>query len=98
MSPTATVLSQNREFDNKPKTVIDAKYVKLALITYNDGGGHTFSQLAIVGNNHIHLLEGRAQGFSKNTTPQGSATKWLTEGVFKILEPQLEKSGGEDVL
>lgn len=68
-----------------PRTVLAVKEVSIALVTYNDENGETQSQLALVGDNTIHLLNGRAMGIS-NTTTQGQASEWLKEGVFKKLK------------
>lgn len=66
--------------------MIAAKRVDLALVTYTDESNTQFTQLAVVGENNIHLIEGRALGFSKNTTPQGSASEWLKRAIFEKLE------------
>lgn len=68
-----------------PKTVIAAKPVELALVTYTDETNTQQTQLAVIGENNVHLIEGRALGFSKNTTPQGSASEWLRKGIFEKL-------------
>lgn len=68
-----------------PKTVIAAKPVELALVTYTDETNTQQTQLAVIGENNVHLIEGRALGFSKNTTPQGSASEWLRKGIFAKL-------------
>ncbi len=62
-----------------------AKKVELVLVTYRDEYNTPQMQLAIVGDNNVHLLEARAMGLSKNTTPQGSASKWLRDGIFEAL-------------
>lgn len=69
----------------KPQTVASAKEVSLAIVTYADEYGVQQTQLAVVGDNNVHMLEGRAMGFSKNTTPQGQAKEWLKNGIFKAL-------------
>lgn len=68
-----------------PKTVIAAKPVELALVTYTDESNTQQTQLAVIGENNVHLIEGRALGLSKNTTPQGSASEWLRKGIFAKL-------------
>lgn len=67
------------------RTVLAAKGVDIALITYTDERGQQFTQLAVVGDNRVHLIEGRAMGFSRATTPQGVAQDWLRDGVFAKL-------------
>lgn len=57
-------------------------------MTYTDESNTQFTQLAIVGENNVHLIEGRAMGFSKNSTPQGSASEWLRKAIFEKLQEQ----------
>lgn len=71
--------------ETKPRTVLGAKLVKLALVTYLDERGEQQTQLAIVGENNVHLLESRQFGISRSTNPQGVATEWLSNGVFEKL-------------
>lgn len=80
--PTPPTLPQE---DEAPNTVIGAKKVELALVTYRDERNVVQTQLAIVGENNINLLESRALGLTKNTTPQGPASSWLRDGIFKAL-------------
>lgn len=68
-----------------PRTVLGAKVVELVLVTYRDEYNQQQVQLGVLGENTIHLLESRQLGISKSTTPQGVATAWLKEGVFKAL-------------
>jgi len=68
-----------------PRTVLAAKGVDLALITYIDEQGTQFTQLAVVGDNLVHVLDGKPMGFSRVTTPQGVANAWLRDGVFEKL-------------
>lgn len=68
-----------------PRTVLGAKSVELTLITYTDEYNVQQCQLAVVGDNTVHLLEARAMGISKNTTPVGTAGTWLRDGIFKAL-------------
>lgn len=82
----ATPLQPKKNEPLSPRTVIAAKRVDLALVTYTDESNTQFTQLAVVGENNIHLIEGRALGFSKNTTPQGSASEWLKKAIFEKLE------------
>lgn len=69
----------------EPRKVIAAKAVELALISYTDDAGQLQTQLAIVGDSRVHLLESRSLGISETLTSQGLANKWLSEGIFKIL-------------
>lgn len=67
------------------KRVVAAKVVELALVTYIDEYNVQQVQLAVVGDNQVHLLESRGLGLSKNTTPQGTASEWLRKGLFEAL-------------
>lgn len=60
------------------------KEVSLSLISYIDDEGLSQTQLAIIGDNNVHLLSGRAMGIS-DTTNQGQATKWLRDAIFEKL-------------
>lgn len=71
----------------EPRKVLGAKRVELALVTYTDDSNVQHTQLAVVGENTIHLLEGRSMGFSKSTTPFGTASDWLKKGIFEKLSP-----------
>lgn len=71
--------------EGNPRTVVGAKKVELALVTFRDEYNVQQVSLAIVGENTVHLLESRALGISKTTTPQGMAQSWLRDGIFKIL-------------
>lgn len=68
------------------RTVVAAKPVELVMVSYYDeyGVGHT--QLAVVGDNNVHLLDGKATGFSQTATPHGLGSDWLTKGVFSTLK------------
>lgn len=81
----ATPLPLKKNEPLSPRTVIAAKPVELALVTYTDESNTQFTQLAIIGENNVHLVEGRAMGFSKNSTPQGSASEWLRKAIFEKL-------------
>jgi hypothetical protein len=63
--------------------VLEAKSVTLALVKYKDERNQEVTQLAVVGDNHVHLLETRALGMSARTTPQGVAQEWLAKGIFE---------------
>lgn len=68
-----------------PRKVVAVKGVDLVLVTYTDEAGQQITQLAVVGDNQVHLLEGRALGFARTTTPQGVANPWLRDGIFEKL-------------
>jgi hypothetical protein len=69
-----------------PRSVQDAKLVHLALVSYTDQRGQRITQLAVVGENNVHLLEGKLLGFSPLQTPQGVASDWLRDGIFELLK------------
>lgn len=71
--------------DTRPKTVLGVQPVQLALVSYVDDSNQLVVQLAVVGDNNVHMIESRALGLSKSTTPQGQATKWLRDGIFNLL-------------
>jgi hypothetical protein len=79
--PQQSPLTQNLT----PRTVLGVQPVTLALVNYIDESAQSVTQLAIIGENTVHLLESRALGFTKNSTPFGRATKWLFDGVKGIL-------------
>jgi len=68
-----------------PRTVVAAKPVQMALVTYFDEYGNSCTQLAVIGDKNVHLLDGRSTGFSDTTTPQGLGSEWLKNGVFTAL-------------
>jgi hypothetical protein len=69
------------------KTKVEAKLVKLALVKYRQPGDREDTiQLAVIGDNNIHLLNSRPLGFSDLASPQGTATKWLADAIFAALE------------
>lgn len=71
--------------DRKPRTVISAKKVDLALISYVDDFGTSRITLGIVGDSHVNLLNAQSFGISNERTDQGPASSWMTEGVLKAL-------------
>lgn len=85
------IASQDPQNRPQPKTVLAAKAVELAMVTYTDEAGTMFTQLAVVGESETHLLEGRASGLSKYATPQGRANEWLADGIFTKLGKKRKK-------
>jgi hypothetical protein len=81
----ATPLQMKTNAPTEPRKVLAAKRVELALVTYTDETNTQQTQLAVIGENTVHLIEGRALGFSKNTTPQGTASDWIKKGIFEKL-------------
>lgn len=69
-----------------PGTVTGAKVVQLAMVTYVDDSGLEVVQLAVLGDNNVHLLDSKISGLSRTTSPVGLAKTWLMDGIFKILK------------
>lgn len=82
-TPLQHIKPNGQPTEDRPRTVLAAKSVDLALITYIDDRGQQQTQLGVVGDNNVHLLESRVLGISKSTTPQGVASEWLSKGVFE---------------
>lgn len=68
-----------------PRSVVAAKPVQLVLVTYHDEFGDQATCLAVVGENNVHLLDGKVTALSTTTTPSGRASEWMKEGVLKTL-------------
>lgn len=83
-------LSQQRELTS-PRTVQAAKHVELAIINFTDETNVQHCTLAVIGENHVHILEGRSMGFSPHTTPQGNASGWLKKAIKEKLEESKKK-------
>ena len=72
-----------------PKTVEAVKEVRLALVTYNDERGDKYTQVALVGDTNVHLIDGQLFGFSDHRTPQGRVSKeWLSKPILEALAPK----------
>ena len=70
----------------RPRTVVSAKEVSLVLVRYADDTGQVFTQFAAVGDNTVHMLDGKAMCVNRVSTPQGPANEWLKNGVFAKLK------------
>ena len=68
-----------------PRTVLAAKRVEVALVTYVDENGTQFTSLAVVGDSKVHMLDGKPMGFSRVATAQGLANNWLRDGIIEKL-------------
>lgn len=69
----------------EPRTVLAAKGVDLVIVRYTDDTGREIVQLAVVGDNTVHLLDGKEMGFNRAQTPQGVANEWLKKAIFAKL-------------
>lgn len=83
--PQAQSPQPEQQKPQTPRTVLSAKVVDLVLVKYTDEFNQQQVQLGVVGDNTVHLLESRQLGISRGTTPQGVASPWLKDGVFKLL-------------
>ena len=83
-TPLSLTKPQTTE-DRKTRTVLSAKKIDLALISYVDEFGIPHTTMGIVGDNHVNLLNAQAFGLSRERTEQGPASAWMTEGVLKAL-------------
>lgn len=77
---------QHPQERTEPNAVQAVKRVDLALVTFTDEYNVQHSTMAIVGDKHVHFLEGRALGFSKNTTPSGRANAKMAQTIFDSLD------------
>lgn len=69
----------------EPNTVVGAKTVELALISYTDPRGILQTGLAVVGDSKVQLLDAQALGLTKGKGPVGLAAEWLRKGIFEKL-------------
>jgi hypothetical protein len=58
----------------------------MAIVSYTDERGIEYVQPALVGDNHVHLLNGRELGFSEAVTPSGRAVEWLKTAILEKLK------------
>lgn len=77
--------------DLVPQTVVAVKPVELVLVSFTDEENKLVTTLGVVGDNNVHILEGRTFGFSHLTTRQGPASNWLRDGIFKALGRNVEQ-------
>jgi hypothetical protein len=73
----------------KPRTVQSAKLVDLALVSYTDPDGAEHSQLAVVGEKTVIMLDGRGLGYSVRPDPSGVASAWLRDEILKALNKEV---------
>lgn len=69
----------------EPQTVLAVKKVDLALVQFADERGLEVTSLAIIGDNNVHLLDGRSLGLTQSRNPVGVATEWLRKAIFEKL-------------
>lgn len=68
------------------RTLTGAKKVDLAVVSYTDDKGGDHTQLAVVGDNTVFLLDGKMTGFSSTATPHGRAADWLSKQILSALK------------
>lgn len=76
-----------------PRTVQSAKLVDLAIVSYTDNEGMQHSQLFVVGDKTLIMLDGRSLGYSTRPEPAGIAARWLRDAVLQSLGKELPKEG-----
>lgn len=78
-------LSPQTSQRSSPKTVTEVKEVKLIMVTYYDETGRLQTQLALAGDQNVHLIDNKTFELSTERSPQGRAVDWLKNGIFKML-------------
>jgi hypothetical protein len=84
-------MPQEQAVEVQPRTVISAKKVEMALIEYKDNDGIVKTQLAVIGDQSVLLADGRSFGLTVKADPTGVGSKWLRDGVFKVLGKAIPK-------
>jgi hypothetical protein len=85
-SPLESMMGQQGTKERPPpRTVLGVKGVDLILVRYTDDRGTENVQLAVVGDNNVHMINGRLFGLSSSDTPQGNANPWLRDAIFEKL-------------
>lgn len=78
---------------NLPRTVQSAKLVDLAIVSYTDNDGTQHSQLMVIGDKTVIMLDGRSLGYSTRPEPAGIAGRWLRDEVLKSLGKEVPTEG-----
>jgi hypothetical protein len=65
-----------------PKTLLSAKRVDLRILNYNDADGREHTQLAVIGDNNVLLLDGKATGLDPRDGAK-LAERWLKDQIDK---------------
>ena len=76
-----------------PRTVQSAKLVDLAIVSYTDNDGTQHSQLFVIGDKTVIMLDGRSLGYSTRPEPSGIAGRWLRDEVLKALGKEIPQEG-----
>ena len=65
-----------------PRTVLSAKTVELAIVSYTDVEGMERTQLCVVGDKTVLMLDSKGLGISNRGEPSGVAAPWLRDALF----------------
>lgn len=69
----------------QPRTVQSAKLVNLAIVSYTDVDGAQRTQLCVLGDKTVLMLDSKGIGISNRSEPSGVAANWLKDAVFETL-------------
>jgi hypothetical protein len=65
---------------------VEAVPVELALVTYRDESNRPVTQLAVIGKNTVHVLDGKPLGLAPRSQPARALSAQLRDAVFKALQ------------
>jgi hypothetical protein len=68
-----------------PRTVLSAKTVELAIVSYTDVAGMTRTQLCVLGDHTVLMLDSKGLGISLHGEPSGVAAPWLRDALFEMM-------------
>ena len=66
----------------EPRTVLSAKTVELAIVSYTDVEGLERTQLCVIGDKTVLMLDSKGLGISNRGEPSGVAAPWLRDALF----------------
>ena len=73
-----------------PRTVLSAKIVEVAIVSYTDVEGMEQTQLCVVGDKTVLMLDSKGLGISQRGEPSGVAAPWLRDSLFKMMGRTVE--------
>jgi hypothetical protein len=73
-----------------PRTVLSAKIVELAIVSYTDVEGMERTQLCVIGDKTVLMLDSKGLGISNRAEPSGVAAPWLRDALFKMMGKTVE--------
>lgn len=68
-----------------PKTVAAVKLVNMALVSYINENGEEITQLALIGDEKVQLLNNQDFNLGTVKTSKGPANDWLVRGIMEKL-------------